>query len=129
MDKQLIISKALGVFLVEVENGEVHFTGYYGPNENDEGPHPLRYVEVSGYTCPVRWLHKFAIGDINLDELVSDFEQYIYDEEEDTDEWTMNNYCKDIANRKVIKESDLKDGPLPDGVYAVVEWYDEEKLK
>ena len=125
VNKQLIISKALGVFLLEVTDGQAHFTGFYEQNEDDYGPHPLRYIEVSTDECPVWWLYQLAKRDINLAYLAEDFEQWVYDSEEHGDEWTMNNYCKEIANRQLINESDLKNGPLPDGEYAIIEWWNE----
>lgn len=120
-DKLAIIETYPCVTVMSVFNGEAHILGYYEDNQNEYGPHPMRLVELSGAYIPAKRLHQLAQLNIPLAEIESEYTQYPQDGEEDTDEKAMEMYRADMIGHDVIHESDLKEAPLPDGVYTIIE--------
>ena len=120
-DKLAIIETYPCITVMSVFNGEAHILGYYEDNQNEYGPHPMRLVELSGAYMPAKRLHQLAQLGISLAEIESEYTQYPQDGEEDTDEKAMEMYRNDLVGHPAIYESQLKDAPLPDGMYTIIE--------
>ena len=105
--------------LVEIENGEAHVLGYWADNQNDYGPHPYRYTEISGFFMNYKELAKFIRNDGNLADLESEYTQYPQDGEDVTDESAWREYLDDRRYFRTVTYKRFYSGRLPDGQYFV----------
>lgn len=109
------------ITLIDVEGGEAHILGYYEANENDYGPQPFRYVEVSGVRMPEGELRgRLAAGE-SLAEICAEGAWSICDGPADTDEATLRGYKEAVRDRIYLTESVLPSRELEDGRYVIHE--------
>lgn len=104
--------------LVIIEGGEAHIVGYWEDNENEDGPQPMRYVDVVGCVMPYGEMVK-AIKEKygSMCELESMFKWCVYVGM--TDEEAREAYAMDMSSYKEITQEDFLKGDLPDGNYFV----------
>ena len=105
--------------LVEIENGEAHVLGYWADNQNDYGPKPNRFTEISGFYMNYRELAKYIRKDGNLGDLEAEYEQTPQDGEDDTDEAALRQYINDRDEFKAVTWKRFYSGKLKDGKYFV----------
>lgn len=97
---------------IDMETREAHVIGYFEENQNEDGPHPYRYVEVCGCFMPYKKLAKANLADVE-----AECKQYIYEEKVDFQE------C--IKDRIPVTYEQFKSGSLLFGQYVVF-WCDNE---
>ena len=105
--------------LVEIENGVAHVLGYWADNQNDYGPKPNRFTEISGFYMNYRELAKYIRSDGNLGDLEAEYEQTPQDGEDDTDEAALRQYINDRDEFKAVTWKRFYSGKLKDGKYFV----------
>ena len=107
--------------LIEIVDGQAHIIGFYESNENDYGPHPLRYVECCGLIKPYDELADEMDRGVALAEIEADCVQYPHDGEFDTDETTARDYVYDALKYRLVTREMFASGLLRDGKYRVEE--------
>ena len=105
--------------LVEIEDGVAYVYGYWADNQNDYGPHPNRYTEISGFFKNYRELAKYIRDGGNLGDLEAEYTQYPEDGEDVTDESALRQYIDDRDEFKAVSMKCFCSGELPDGMYFV----------
>lgn len=109
------------ITLIDVDAGEAHILGYYEANENEYGPQPFRYVEVSGLCMPEGELRgRLAAGE-SLAEICAEGDWAIHDGPADTDEGTLRDYKEAVRSRIYLTESELPSHKMEDGEYVIHE--------
>lgn len=105
--------------LIEIVDGQASVIGFYETNENDYGPHPLRYVECCGFIKPYEKMADEMNRGISLAEMEAECDQYPHDEEFDTDEDTARQYKYDALEYRLVTREMFASGLLKDGKYRI----------
>ncbi len=104
--------------LVEIQDGVAHVVGYYEENLNDDGPHPIRYVEVNGLIMDYQELCKRVWDGVGFAELEAEYPQCPQDEGI-TDEDMADRYIADREEWEEVHPAGFCLGLLRDGRYFV----------
>ena len=109
------------ITLIDVDAGEAYIRGYYEANENEYGPQPFRYVEVSGLYMPEAELRRRLAAGESLADICAEGDWAIYDGPAYTDEITLNGYKEAVRDRIYMTESELPAYKMEDGEYVIHE--------